>query len=451
MKTPTLRWRLVRQLIVLQLVVSLSALAVLLTALWAFDSFVDNEGDRSTALLARVLQRGPDGGLTLVDGPESTWLRGAPGWWFIATDGAHVLRHGTVPERYAQLVVSLDGSDRSSLDLAETTGRPSARFERLQIAGGQVNVIVRTGMPLMPGDMLRGAFLAYLILLAPMVLFASLGFIVAVPWVMKRGLRGVVVTAERAEGIDIGRRTTRLPLDEVPSEVLPLVRSINHALDRLNEGYDRQERFLADAAHELRTPIATVRLEAEALPDSDDKVRLLRSTQRLATLAEHLLDLQRLSLGAGRKERVELRALCERVVADLAPLAIASGCRLGMTAAEHQFVCGDRLALERALSNLIQNAIDHGGAGCDIHVVLHEGSNIEVCDSGPGIPEGERERVTEAFHRLASSGRGAGLGLHLVNAIARVHGGQLLVGASALGGASLRLSLPPTGEKGCDA
>jgi signal transduction histidine kinase len=448
MKILSLRWRLVRQLIALQIAVSLSALFVLLGAVWVFDDFVDSNGDRTTSMLAAVLQRAPDGGLALVDRPETRWLRAAPGWWYVAHDGAHVLSHGEVPARYSQLVIALDGTERSSLDLEEFNGGPRARFERVQTAAGPVNLIVKTRAPLMPGDVLRGALLAYLVLMAPMALFTSVGFMVAVPWVVKHGLRGVAAAAHRAEGIDVVRRTTRLPLDGVPSELLPLVQAVNRALDRLNEGYDRQERFLADAAHELRTPIATTRLWVEALPDGEDKAALLRSTQRLSTLAEHLLNLQRLKLGAASYEPIELRALCERVVADLAPIAIASGCQLGFEGSAPQFVHGDMLALERALSNLIQNAIEHGGDHCEILVILREGTTIEVCDSGPGILEAQRERVTEAFHRLTPRGQGAGLGLHLVAEIARLHSGKLVVGASPLGGASLSLILSPALEEG---
>jgi signal transduction histidine kinase len=445
MKTPSLRWRLVRQLIALQIAVSLAALLVLVGAVWVFDALVDGNGDRTTARVARLLERAPDRKLALAEGPEIRWLLAAPDWWFIAHDGVHPLSHGEVPERYRQLVVALDGIERSLLDLQDSNTSPLARFERVQTAAGPVKLIVKTRAPLRPGEVLHGALQFYLLLMAPMALFASLGFIVAVPWVVQRGLRGVTVAAKQAEDIDtdIGQRTNRLSLDAVPSELLPLVQAINRALDRLNDGYDRQERFLADAAHELRTPIATTRLRVEALPAGEGKAALLRSTQRLATLAEHLLDLQRLSLGAAHHENVELRALCEGVVADLAPLAIANRCQLGVSAdVPQQFVRGDRLALERALSNLIQNAIEHGGEHCEILVVLREGSIVEVCDTGPGIPEAERERVAEAFHRLTPQGRGAGLGLHLVAEIARLHGGQLVVGATPQGGARMRLSFP---------
>lgn len=446
-KARSLRWRLVRQLIALQLAVSVLVLAVLLAVVWGFDRFVDGNGDRSTAMLAPALHHASDGTLALADTPAARLLRAAPGWWFVAVDaGGRELRHGDVPPRYAALVRTLHGVDRVLLDLATENADPRARFERLQTAAGPVDVIVKTGAPLRPQDMLRGAGLAYLVFFAPMALFTSIGFILAVPWVVNRGLRGLRSTAARAEGIDVAQRTTRLPLDPVPAEVRPLVQAINDAFDRLNHGYDRQERFLADAAHELRTPITTLRLQVEGMADGDDpdtRDALLRSTSRLATMAEQLLDLQRLDRGTPPAGTVDLKALCERVVADLAPLAIAQGCGLGVEAPAALHARGDAPALERALANLIQNAIEHGGAGCRIEVAVQAPAVIEVSDSGPGIPEAERDRVVEPFHRLVPRGRGAGLGLHLVAEVARLHGGQLRIGGSALGGAGLRLELVP--------
>lgn len=442
MRIRSLRWRLALQLIALQLAVSLLVLAVLIGLIWGFDRFVDEGGDRSAAILAGALERAPDGGLALSGTAGAQWLLAAPDWWFIARDdGGRELRHGEVPARYATLIRALDGFERSNLDMMETASRPRARFERLDTAAGPVNVIVKTGAPLLPSDMLRGALLAYLILIAPMALFTSIGFILAVPWVVKRGLRGLVSTAERADRIDVEQRSARLPAESVPLEVQPLVQAINRAFDRLNEGYDRQERFLADAAHELRTPIATLRLQVEELPDGEARASLLRSAARLSTMAEQLLDLQRLDRTAAPCETVDLQALCERVVADLAPLAITNGCRLGVEAASRHLARGDEAALERALGNLIQNAIEHGGSGCQIEVTLLAPATIEVHDSGPGIPEAERERVLEPFHRLVPRGRGAGLGLHLVAEVARLHGGQLSIGSSPLGGASMRLAL----------
>jgi signal transduction histidine kinase len=308
-------------------------------------------------------------------------------------------------------------------------------------ATGPVNVVAQTGAPLTVKTTLKGTGLVFLFLVAPMALVTCLGVILATPFVVKRGLKGVVATAEHAESIDVHERTTRLPLANVASEIRPLVNAVNRAFDRLNEGYDRQERFLADAAHELRTPITTLQIHLERLPHDPLKVKLRQASARLATLAEQLLDLQRLDRIASHDAQVDLKPLCERVAADIAPLAIMNRCTLSVDAPRALLVRGDAPSLERALTNLIQNAIEHGGQGCDIQVRLWEPSGFEVLDSGPGIPEADRERVVAPFHRLVPRGRGAGLGLHLVAEVARLHGGQLTIGSSESGGARMRLEL----------
>lgn len=453
MKTGTvgsLRWRLVRSLVMLQVAASLLVLLGFVALYGAAGRFVDEGGEATAQIVGRALGHGADGRLQLAQGEELQWLlRAAPELWFIARDArGQTLRHGQVPPRYETLVQVLDGVQRSALDLADASARPAARFERFDTAGGPVNLIVRTRAPFSLMSKLKWWGVAFLVLVAPIMLVTSLVVVVATPFVIRRGLRGVVATAAQAEHVDIDALATRLPAQGVPAEILPLVEAVNRAFDRLDEGYRRQARFLADAAHELRTPITTLRIQADALPESAHKAPLLRATTRLMTLAEQLLDLQRLQRARGgmQAEATELRALCERVAADLAPLAILSGCALAVEAPRAVWVRADASALERAVANLIQNAIEHGGAGCEIQLCVEEGpAAIAVHDSGPGIPVQQREQVIEPFHRIHPRGRGAGLGLHLVAEVAQMHGGRLVVGESPLGGARMQLVLqaPP--------
>ncbi|WP_233101838.1 sensor histidine kinase [Variovorax sp. IB41] len=439
----SLRWRLIWSLILLQVVVGSLVLGGFIGLAWVLGRVVDETGQETVAVIQRALTRDAAGKLIVV--PTAEFLRlqnGDPGFWFIARDakGAEV-RHGDVPPKYATLMTTLDGMARIAIEPAKDNTQPKARFERVETTAGPVNVLAQTGSPLSVKNTLKGTGLVFLFLVAPMALLTSLGVILATPFVVKRGLQGVVATAEHAEGIDVHERTTRLPLANVASEIRPLVNAVNRAFDRLNEGYDRQERFLADAAHELRTPITTLQIHLEGLPNDPLKVKLMQASARLATLAEQLLDLQRLDHVVPQEEPVDLRALCERVAADIAPLAIQNRCTLSVDAPQPLMVHGDAPSLERALTNLIQNAIEHGGQGCDIEVRLCAPSCIEVLDSGPGIPEADRERVVAPFHRLVPRGRGAGLGLHLVAEVARLHRGQLTIGSSESGGAKMRLEL----------
>lgn len=439
----SLRWRLIWSLILLQVVVGSLVLGGFIGLAWMLGRVVDESGQETVAVIQRALAH--DAGGRLVVAPTTEFQRlqnGDPTFWFIARDarGAEV-RYGDVPPRYATLVRTLDGIARTAIEPENDNTQPKARFERVETPAGPVNVLAQTGSPLSWKNTLKGTGLVFLWLVAPMALLTSLGVILATPFVVKRGLKGVIATAEHAESIDVHERTTRLPLANVASEIRPLVNAVNRAFDRLNEGYDRQERFLADAAHELRTPITTLQIHLEGLPNDPLKVKLMQASARLATLAEQLLDLQRLDHLVPQEQQVDLKALCERVAADIAPLAIQNRCKLSVDAPQALMVRGDAPSLERALTNLIQNAIEHGGQGCDIEVRLCAPSCIEVLDSGPGIPEADRERVVAPFHRLVPRGRGAGLGLHLVAEVARLHRGQLTIGSSESGGAKMRLEL----------
>lgn len=440
----SLRWRLIWSLILLQVVVGLLVMGGFLGLAWVLGRVVDETGQETVAAIQRALVRGADGKLSAEPTPELQRLQKAdPPFWFIVRDGRGAeLRHGEVPPEYLRLLAAFDGLDRVAISPEPDSTRPKARFERVDSRAGPVSVMAQTGGPLTVRNTLKGTGIAFLFLVAPMALVTCLGVILATPFVVKRGLKGVVATAEHAEGIDVHERTTRLPLANVASEIRPLVNAVNRAFDRLNEGYDRQERFLADAAHELRTPITTLQINIEGLPHDPLKVKLMQASARLATLAEQLLDLQRLDrIAAQEWPQVDLKALCERMAGDIAPLAIMNRCTLSVDAPRPLWVRGDAPSLERALANLIQNAIEHGGQGCDIQVRLWEPSGFEVLDSGPGIPEADRERVVAPFHRLVPRGRGAGLGLHLVAEVARLHGGQLTIGSSESGGAKMRLEL----------
>jgi len=444
MKTHSLRWRLVGSLVALQVAASLLVLLGFLALMAAAGRFVDEGGDRAAQIIGGALGHTPEGRLVLTPDAEARWLLdAAPSLWFVARDAkGEELRHGEVPPRYQALVRALGGMGRAALDLAEPNARPAARFERIETPTGPVDLIVQTRAPLSVTGKSAWVTIAFLILVAPILLVTGLVVVIATPFVIRRGLEGVVATAARAEQMDVDRLATRLPLEGVAAEVRPLVEAVNRAFDRLDDGYRRQERFLADAAHELRTPITTLRIQVESLPhENAEKARLVRATTRLVTLAEQLLDLERLRRVAIAGDLVDLRALCERVAADLAPLVIRNGGSLSVEAPQPVFARADATSIERAVSNLVQNATEHGGAGCEIQVHVRAPATVEVCDSGPGIPVHERERVVAPFHRIHPRGSGAGLGLHLVAEVARLHQGSLTVGASHLGGARMRLEL----------
>ncbi len=252
--------------------------------------------------------------------------------------------------------------------------------------------------------------------------------------------------AAHAGEIDIDRRGTRLSVDKIPAEVGPLVHAINGALQRLDEGYEQHQRFLSDAAHELRTPIAILQTRLEILEPGPIRTRLMLDAGRIAALAEQLLDVQRLDRTNDNFVPVELGELCQRVAADLAPLAIATGYDLSLDIHDPDVtVMGDPGALVRAVTNLVQNAIEHAGRQGAITVRVERGGVIEVSDDGPGIPEEERDKIFAPFYRLQPQERGAGLGLNLVRDIVHRHGGEVSAVSRPQGGACLRIILPERG------
>jgi signal transduction histidine kinase len=274
-----------------------------------------------------------------------------------------------------------------------------------------------------------------------MILFwiAILGFaamLIALP-ILSRALRPLAAEAASILPQDPERRIDE---DKAPRELLPLVRGFNAALDRLASELGRRKRFIADAAHELRTPLAVVALRVEALDDETDRQELRRSVGRLVHLVSQMLDVERLSLSGRERSPVDLAALARDVVADLAPTAIKSGYDLSLEAPDAPVtVTGDAHAISRALTNLVGNSVAHGGGGGQIRVIVGADLTLDVIDEGPGVPEDLRPRLFEPFSRGTSNAEGCGLGLHLTREIMHAHGGDVSL-VPRPRGATFRLS-----------
>jgi len=367
--------------------------------------------------------------------PELAKLRNeAPEIWFAARLGdGNTITFGQVPTEFAPLVDHLD-----KLASADMRGQfaPFTLSAIVRQASGPIG-----GMKIIAHGRVK-PFTALITLASNIVaitIFLTLALvsIVATPMIVKRALAGVIKTAEEAQGIDAERRGLRLSEDKVPREIGPLVRAFNEALGRLDEGYDRQHRFIASAAHELRTPIAILRMKIDAAKDKGMR-SLLPDVSRLATLSEQLLDLHRLDNGAP-SDWINLAGLARNVAADLAPMLIASGKTIEVVVEQSGSISGNSGSIERALTNLIQNAVEHGG---DEVIVRIEGASLQVEDNGPGIPGEEHERVFEPFHRLTPRSSGAGLGLNLVKQVIDHHRGRITLAAAPGGGTIVRVEFP---------
>lgn len=251
-----------------------------------------------------------------------------------------------------------------------------------------------------------------------------------------------------------------LPDAEVPAEVRPLTDAINALLRRLDNALGVQQRFVSDAAHQLRTPLAALKLEIErALREDDPRThrealaQLRQPVDRMARLANQLLTLARAEPGAESPMRfapVDLRALAFEVGASFVPRALQQGADLGFSGDEQPvMVNGDALLLGELVRNLVDNALAYGRPEGRITVGVEAGAELVLVveDDGPGIPEEAREKVFERFQRLpGSTGNGAGLGLAIVREIARAHGAGIALGTPPGGGTRVRVSFPPAGQ-----
>lgn len=246
----------------------------------------------------------------------------------------------------------------------------------------------------------------------------------------------------------------KLPTDGVPKELLPFVASINRLLDRIGTMFDKQRRFVADAAHELRSPITALSVQAENLEHAglshDGRVRLdsLRTgIRRTAHLLEQLLALARYDSDASREMPLSaFDRIVKEVVADLLPAAQDRSIDLGFARIETASVRGEPVALAILVRNLIDNALRHTPAGGRVDLSLFRQSDaviLQVADTGPGILASEIDRIFEPFFRGSRSrGEGTGLGLSIVRRIAeRCHGSIRLENARQPGGQGLVASV----------
>jgi two-component system OmpR family sensor kinase/two-component system sensor histidine kinase QseC len=265
-------------------------------------------------------------------------------------------------------------------------------------------------------------------------------------WLTALALRPLRRVAE-----DVRRRDEQslqpLPAAGLPDEVAPLVASLNALLQRLGESLDTQRAFVADAAHELRSPLTALKLQLQLFERAGGEAQraaaaaaLAAGIERAARLVEQLLTLARTEPGAAGAalQRLDLSELVREAVADTVPLALERGTQVELFADTPVQVDGDRAALAALVRNLVDNAVRYSPRGVRVEVRVSQtggAPTLQVDDAGPGVPPAERERVFDRFYRRRLADEpGTGLGLAIVRGVAQRHGATVQLGDSALGG-----------------
>lgn len=361
-----------------------------------------------------------------------------PDFWFYAFDAnGRSVKWGEVPERLTEMTDALKTVRSANITGLGPHEDVAAILRRYDENAGQIWIVTGNGPEVSIWSIFENpAFVSLLSLL-------TLVSLLVIPWVLRREMRGVDQIARDADKIDIAQRGVRLSMDLVPDELHSLVRAVNAALQRLDDGIERRHRFMADAAHELRTPIAILKTRLELARGIENHGRVMLDVERLSNLANQLLDLERIEADALQFERTNLVDLVAQVASDMAPVVIAAGDEILFDPeTDKVLVLCEPLSLSRAFANLIQNAVIHGGDRATISVTVSADATVRVADTGRGVPEDYRDVIFEPFSRVSPLDTGAGLGLSLVRDIVTRHNGRITVGDAPGGGALFEVSLP---------
>lgn len=270
----------------------------------------------------------------------------------------------------------------------------------------------------------------------PMLVLVPL-LLLIVHLLLRQGFARVSQLSRELDGLDDGRLVA-LDAAGVPSEVLPLVTAVNRLLERLRAVMEQQRRMVADAAHELRTPVAALRVQADNIGHSglgaaDARLRLEAlqgGLRRISELIEQLMDLARVQSASGaQQKKFRFDDEVRHAIFAMLPLAEEKHIDLGCTAIDPAIVVGDPQSAYALVRNAIDNAVRYSRArgAVDVNVETLNGRVVfTVDDSGPGIAEDERKLVFEPFFRIPGTGeQGSGLGLAIASSAARALGGEV--------------------------
>nr|WP_255608459.1 HAMP domain-containing sensor histidine kinase [Methylosinus sp. Sm6] len=274
------------------------------------------------------------------------------------------------------------------------------------------------------------------------IVFVTIASVGTAWYAVRKGLAPLRAAAREVGGIDLDSVGRGVHIEQVPAEIRPFVDAIDAALVRVAASAARMRRFTANAAHELRTPLAVMRARIENAAASPLRSDLLDDSSHLQTLVEQMLVTIRLSENrALRDESIDLAKAVRGVVAGFVLLAVQRGRSLAFEEGEADIVVrGNRRAIECVVSNLVDNALRAEPVGGTVLVRVGADASVTVADHGEGVASADRERIFEPFWRKSEETSGSGLGLAIARELMESIGGRIEVEDTPGGGATFALS-----------
>jgi signal transduction histidine kinase len=431
--------------------VALTAVFMPLVLFWLLNRETDNLHQRAmeeqVKTIARVLSVAPDGQMALALTPAlKAQFSEAYGRYFYAVlDPTGKVLFAS--EQSATPIFPLDSfSPSSEIREVERGDKIILGVSAAKKVGGRP-VIIQVGEDLSHRDVLTDDIVANFFkhvgwITLPILLLLLTADII----IFRRAVRPLIKASQDAQNIGPMRTDIRIATDDIPKEIRPLVEAVNQAFDRLERGFRVQREFTADAAHELRTPLAILRARLETIADTRLKHELRDDIDSMSRIINQLLEVAELdAVIITPSEQTDLISVGSEVVQTMAPLALRQNRSVALTAGpEPVWVRGNAEMIRRAIRNLVENALRHTPPGTTVEVNVAKDGSVLVSDEGPGVPAAERELIFQRFWRKdrRRSG-GAGLGLAIVRRIVEAHSGSIAVTDGIAGGAvfSIRLNL----------
>lgn len=445
-KTPSLYWRLISRvsgLILLMLTIVIAGLFISLVT--TIDTLRDRGLHSQAADVAAYLKQGEDGApvLDLPEGLEQSYKSSDSQYLYLVFgEDGHILfsseeRSEVLNKARDPLFKYYDGGQDRDFYGATVDKEIGGATYYIQVAQGPKHddVLIDT---LFEEMFETGAWF---------LLTFVVGLIVIISVTVRTTLKPVLRASGQAGQISPRSTGSRISERNLPREILPLVQSMNAALDRLEEGFRQQREFTANAAHQLRTPLAVLRANIENLDidDAEAEKTLGATIERMNRMVSQLLkvaQLESLELDAGNT--ADLHDVAVEVATSLAPLGIDHDKTIEVKGEAENPVRGSREAILHAVRNLVENALDHTPEGTAVVIDVQTPGAISVRDAGAGIPEEYRDQIFRRFWRSPERANrpGAGLGLPIAATIMEMHGGEISAENGEEGGAVFTLSFP---------